>query len=122
MVTAGAGLGVIQYTLALWLRSAPPDFLTALALGIVLSLLLDVSDLAARFRGAALDAAVVRGQVRHWIGSAALAAAAGLALVVAVGRVTVALPSWAYPAAAGIGVLVAFAGAMWAVIRATASP
>ncbi|MBI4011426.1 MAG: hypothetical protein HY359_03880 [Candidatus Rokubacteria bacterium] len=108
LLTAGGVLGLVQYGLALWLTAAPPDLLSAVALGVVLSLLIAVADVAARFRRAAVDARVFRAEVRDWAGSAAVEAAAGVVLVVAAGALSIDLPAWAYPVAAAVGVIAAF--------------
>jgi len=122
LLTAGAAGAVIQYALGLWISSAPPDFFTALVLGVVLGLLLDVVGLAARFHGVAVGRLVLQRQVRDWVGSAAIAGAAGLVLAIGSGRVALGLPAWAYALAGGIGALAAFGGAVRVLVGAHARP
>lgn len=110
LVTAGAAGAVIQYALGLWLSSAPPDLFTAVALGVVLALLLEVIEFAARVHGMAVDRLVLQRQVRDWVGSAAISGAAGLALAVGAARVTLGLPAWACAGAAGLSAFAAFGG------------
>jgi hypothetical protein len=114
LLTAGAVVSLLQYALALWLSEPAPGFATAIALGVVLSLALDVVDFGTRFRGAGLEAEVVRRQVRHWIGSAAVAGGAGILLAAIASRVAFAGPPWTHPAAAALGALLALLGALGA--------
>jgi hypothetical protein len=107
-LTAGAAGAVIQYALVLWISSAPPDFLTVVVLGVVLGLLLDVVEFAARFQGVAVDRQVLQRQAREWLGWAAIGGSAGLVLAGAAGRVALGLPAWAYTSVAAFGALVAF--------------
>jgi hypothetical protein len=118
LLTAGAAGAVIQYALVLWVSSAPPDFFTALVLGVVLGLLLDVVEFAARFQGVAVDRRALQWQVRDWVESAAVSGAAGLVLAYGPGRVALGLPAWAYALAAGFGALAAFGGVVRVLVGA----
>jgi hypothetical protein len=120
VVTAGAALTLIQYTAAL--VGTPANLASAIGLGVVLVLLLDVSEFVGRFHGAALGPRVLRRQARHWIASGALGtlAAAGLAAVPALVRIggPPALP----PLLAVIGALVTALGVAGAVWRRRLTP
>jgi len=108
LVTGGIAVGLVEYTLALWLGGRPLDSVTAVALGAVLLLLLQVVDFARRFRGAAVHASVVTRQVRYCLRIGLL----GVMLGVVVGGLATglapALPPVGYPVLAALGALAAF--------------
>jgi hypothetical protein len=62
LVTAGASLALLEYTVALWQLSRPPDVIAGVGIGLSLLLLLQVIDFARRVRGAALAPAVAGGE------------------------------------------------------------
>jgi len=106
LLTTAAAVVLVQYALALWVASGPPDFLPAIAIGVVLPLLLDVVGFAARFRGVAVSPRVVREQSRYWVGWAAGTALVGAGVAVVAGP----LPGWLAPAGVGVGALAAAVG------------
>lgn len=110
LLTAGAALSLVGYALALWSTAGSPDPLAAVAVGVVLSLLLQVVGFAARFRGVAMDSHVVPGQVRYWVGGAVGAALVGILLAISAGGIALRLPLPAYPVAVALGALIAFLG------------
>ena len=119
LLAAGAGLAIVEYAFALLVAGGPPDFLGALAFGVVLSLLLQTVGFAARFRGASVDPRVVREQARAWVATATAAAAVGTVLAMGAGAVGIGLPPAAYPAAAAFGALMAVLGVVGRMVRST---
>ena len=112
LLAAGAGVSLVGYTLALWPLEGSLHPLGAVALGVVLSLLLQIVGFAKRFRGAAADSHIFPGQIRYWVGSAIGAAAVGILLSISAGGIALRLPLPAYPAAAAFGALAVFLGAV----------
>lgn len=110
LITAGVAVSLIEYTLALWIRTRPPDPLTAVALGAALVLLLQVVDFARRFRGARVDPAVVTGQIRYWLRTGMVGVMLGLAVTVLAMGVLPRLPPAAYLVLATAGALMAVLG------------
>jgi hypothetical protein len=111
LLTVGVTLGLVEYALALRLPAGPSDPLTAVALGVSILLLLQVVDFSRRFRGAAVESAVIRGQLRYWL-TTAVATGAGALLVYALGTALAqALPPAGYPTLAVVGALAAVIGA-----------
>jgi hypothetical protein len=110
LLAAGAGVTLVGYTLALWPSGEPPHPLSAVALGVVLSLLVQVVGFAARLRGAAVDPHVLPGQVRCWVASGIGAAAVGILLSITADDLALRLALPAYPAAVPLGTLAAFLG------------
>ena len=93
LVTAGASLALIAYTLALGIARAPVDPVAGIAVGAALVLLLALVHFTGRVHGAAVAGPVVDAQVRQWL------------IVVAAGVVAAAL--CALLAVAGVIALVA---------------
>jgi hypothetical protein len=112
LLAAGAALSLVGYALALLSSAGSPDPLGAVALGVVLSLLFQVVEFVAHFRGAAVDSHVLPGQVRYWVGSGVAAAVVGILLSISAGGIALRLPLPAYPAAVALGALAAFLGAV----------
>jgi hypothetical protein len=110
LVTAGIAVGLVEYTLALWIGARPLDPLTAVALGAALVLLLQVVDFARRFRGATVDAAVATSQARYWLGTGILGVVVALVVTGLATGLAPALPPAAYPALAAAGALIAVIG------------
>ena len=114
-VTAGATLGIIGYTVALCLQSAGGvDVVGATVFGAALLFLLDWSEFARRFRGADVAKEVLRAQAVHWLGRAAMIAAAVLALTLGGFVLSVLVPGVGRAVVAGIGAVLALAGALHA--------
>jgi hypothetical protein len=114
LVTAGGSLTLIQYTVALTGRRA--SLASAVVLGVSLVLVLDVSEFAGRFHGAAQGVTVLARQARHWIASALLGALAAGALTLIAALVRFGGPPALRPLLAAIGALAALlgvAGAVW---------
>ena len=118
LLAAGAGVSLVGYTLALWPLEGSLHPLGAVALGVVLSLLLQVVGFTERFRGAAMDSNVLPGQVRYWVSSAIGAAVVGILLSFSAGGVVLRLPKPAYPVAVALGALLAFLGVVQALMYA----
>ena len=117
IVTAGASLALVEYTLVIWRSGRPPSFFAAIGFGVLLLLLVQITDFAARFGEASSASPVVRSQVRYWcrLGGAG-AVIAMLVLVLATTlAVLVRLPL--APLVAGAAALVAFAGVVGALRR-----
>jgi len=70
--------------------------------------LLEAVDFARRFRGAAVGAAVVTGQVRYWLRTGILGVTLGLAVSSLATGLAPALPPAAYPVLGAAGALAAF--------------
>lgn len=117
VVVAGGGLVLGQYTLALWLAGGPLRPGGAALLGVGLALLVETADFDRRIRGAALGPGLVASQIRYWAGSAVLAGAVALVVVVlaAAASAMVSLP-WS-PAFAAIGAAVALVAVVVALRR-----
>ena len=102
LVTAGSVLALGQYALALWLAAGPPRLAGAVLFGVSLVLLVETADFCGRVRGATLGPGLVASQVRYWVGSAGLAAAAALgAAGLATAASTMVRLPWAPAFAAG---------------------
>jgi hypothetical protein len=80
LVTTGASVALIAYALALVIARPAADPLAAIAFGATLVLLLALVHFAGRVQGAAVGAAVVTAQVRHWLAVVAAGVVAALAL------------------------------------------
>src|SRR5262249_32745727 len=68
LITVGATLTMIQYAFAL--MGARSSLVSAITLGVCLTLVLDVFEFVGRFRGAAVTAPALYRQARHWMASA----------------------------------------------------
>lgn len=79
-LTAAAACGLLQELVALLQAGKPPALWSAVLLGIVVYLLLDVGAFAARFHGVAVDGRVWRLQFIYWGGTAVLCGLAALAV------------------------------------------
>jgi len=78
--TAAVACGLLQELVALLQAGQPPVLWSALLLGIVVYLLLDVGAFAARFHGVSVDGRVWRTQAMYWGGTAVLFGLTGLAV------------------------------------------
>ena len=115
LVTAGGSLTLIQYTVAL--VGARSSLVSAIVLGVSLTLVLDVSEFAGRFHGAAMTVPVLRRQARHWIASASLGALTAVVLAAVASFVRISGPPTLPPLLAAVGALAAAAGVAGAVWR-----
>jgi len=115
LVTAGASLTLIQYTVSL--IGARGSVASAIVLGVAVALVLDVSEFVSRFHGVALGPRILRHQARHWIVSGALGALAALALAAVAALVRIGGPPALPPLLAAVGALVTALGAAGAVWR-----
>lgn len=118
LLAAGAAVGLIEYALALLISGGPPDFISAIVLGVALSLLFQLIEFAGRFREVEMDIEVLRSQVRFWVGAAGGTAAGGIILVLGANGIVLRLPLPAYPAVAALAALGAFVAFVQAVIGA----
>jgi hypothetical protein len=114
VVTAGAVIGTIGYTGAAVTAGGRTDIVSAAVFGLALLALLDLSEVARRFRGAAVTGAVLRAQVAYWLARAGLIAAAVAALLLCAAAVAMLIPGSARAVVAGAGALLAFGGALGA--------
>jgi hypothetical protein len=80
VLTAVVVCGLVQELVALWQAGKPPALWSALLLGIVAYLLLDVGAFAARFHGVAVDKRVWRMQAMYWGSTAVVFGLTGLAV------------------------------------------
>jgi hypothetical protein len=80
VLTAGASLALIAYTLALLIARPAVDPLAAVGFGATLVVLPALVHFAAHARGAALGAAVLATQVRRWLATVAAGALAAAML------------------------------------------
>jgi len=113
LATAGGALALIACALALGLERPASHPLAGTALGAALVLLLALTHLAARTRGAAVEPAVARLLLRHGTPVLAVGVLAASALVVAAALVAVALRGASLPvvvAAATLGAVAAVGG------------
>jgi hypothetical protein len=79
-LTAAVVCGLLQELVALVQAGKPPALWSAVLLGIVVYLLLDVGAFAARFHGIAVDGRVWRRQAMYWGGTAVLFGLTALAV------------------------------------------
>ena len=113
LVTAGASLTVLLYTLTL--VGARSSLASAIVLGVSLVLVLDVSEFVRRFHGAVVTMSALRRQARHWVASATLGVLTTTALAAVAALVRVSGPPALYPVLAAVGALAAIAGIAGAV-------
>src|SRR5262249_13802253 len=118
-LSAGAGLAVIGYTVALWSSAEGVDVIGATAFGLALLLLLDLGDFARRFRGAAVASSVVRAQIVYWAGRATLIFGAVIFLTLVASALAEIVRGTGRSVVAGLGAVLAFAGAIYAGLRRT---
>jgi hypothetical protein len=83
LVTVGASLALIAYTLALVIVGPAVDPVAAIAFGVTLVLLLALVHFAGRVDGAAISPAVITAQIRHWLVIVAAGVVAAVVLLVA---------------------------------------
>ncbi len=109
LATAGGALALIASTLALGLEQSESHPLAGAALGVGLVLMLALTHLAARTRGAAVEPGVPRLLLRHGAPVLAVGGFAAAALVVAGALVAVALRGISLPAIVALATLGAVA-------------
>lgn len=119
LLTFGASLALAEYTLALVVDGASPDFVGAIGLSVTLWLLFAVTAFAQRIRGVAVAPEVFREQARSWIGTGVAFAALGGVLAIATSVVGLRLPPSAYPGLVALGALGVFIGVVRAQLRAS---
>ena len=117
LVTVGASVALIQYTVALWVTGRPSSPAGAILLGVALAFALDVSEFLHRFRRAAVTSAALSRQIRHWILGISLGAATAAALAFASTLIRLGAPPAFYPLLAAAGALGTAAGILGAVSR-----
>jgi hypothetical protein len=113
VVTAGASLALIAYTLALVMARAAVDPIAAIALGATLVLLLALVHFAGHVHGAAVAVSVVASRIRQSLAIVAVGIAAALVLTAGGAALSGALRDAPLPvvvAAAALGALLAAAG------------
>ena len=113
LVTAGASLALIAYTLALVVAQAPVDLLAAVLLGTTLLLTLALVHFASRVQGAVVAVPVVVSQLRQWLIVAAVGVVAAVVFSAGGAAVAGALRGAAIPVvvlAAALGALLTVAG------------
>jgi hypothetical protein len=113
LVTAGASIALIAYTLALLIAEAPVDLVAAVILGTTLVLLLTLAHFASRVQGAAVAVPVIVSQIREWLVVAAAGVVAAVVFSAAAAAAGGALRSAALPVvvlAAALGALLTVAG------------
>ncbi len=111
LVTAGAALALIEYTIAVWLAAGPPNVLGAGVFGLALVLLLEVADFTRRVRGVLLGPRVLPEHAQHWLATGVAALAVTILLGAAASALTIPLPRPTYPALVAVGALLVFVGA-----------
>ena len=104
-VTAAACAFLVEYALALWVAEASASIAVAPAFGLGILLLLQSADLACRTRHAAVDSAVVRSQIGHWVGLGAGTLAAAMLALAAAHGLAASVPFAATPFLAAAGAL-----------------
>ncbi|MBI2204718.1 MAG: hypothetical protein HYU41_12785 [Candidatus Rokubacteria bacterium] len=121
VMTAGVGLALGEYTVALMLSGRAPRLGSAVVVSVLVVLVLQTADFDRRFRRVTLGAGVLGSQLRHWAGSATLGGTAAVGLVTGAVFVTGAIRvPWA-PVLAAVGALAAVVAAGVALRRALAS-
>jgi hypothetical protein len=122
LVALGAGVAMLEYALALLPASGSLDLVGALAFGVALSLLVQMVNFEARFRGAVVESQVVREHVRSWMETGAAAVILGVILAVVGDGLMIGLPPTAYPALAALGAVLVFGGLVGGMIRGAGPP
>jgi hypothetical protein len=120
LVTASASLALVEYALALVIRGAPVDVISAAAVGTALVLLLEAVHLASRIDGAVIGRAVVWTHVRSWLAIVALGVASSAMLAFGGTSLRLALTGTSLPlvvVASAAGALLAVGGVLWLVTR-----
>ena len=118
LLTVGVSIGLVEYALAVVIAGGSPDFISAIVLGVTLSLLFQLIEFAGRFREVEIDAEVLRGQVRFWVGAAGGTAAGEIILVLGANSIALRMPPPAYPAVAALAALGAFVALVQMVLGA----
>ena len=113
LVTAGGCIAIIGYALALWSRNDGLDVIGAAVFGLALLFLIDLSEFARRFRGAAIANEVMRAQTAYWLGRAALIGGAIVVLTLGGTAAAAIVPGAGRAAIAGLGAVIAFAGTLY---------
>ena len=121
LVSLGIAASLVEYTVALSLGTRTLDSLTAVALGAARLLLLQVVDLARRFRGAAVATAVIGSQIRYWVRLGILGVLLGLFVSALGTTLAPALPPPAYPVLGAAGAFIAVASAARLLLRSDAT-
>lgn len=111
LVTVGASLALIAYTLALVITGPAVDPVAAIALGATLVLLLTLVHFAGRVHGAAIGSSVIASQIRQWL----MIVAVGVVVAVGLALGGVALGVTLQGAALPVVVVVAALGAVLSV-------
>src|SRR5437763_8599760 len=83
--------------------------------------LLDLAEFGRRFRGAAVASSVVRAQTVYWAGRATFMFGAVIFLTLIASALAAIVPGASRAVVAGLGAVLAFAGALYAVVRRTES-
>lgn len=112
-VTGGGCIAIIGYAVALWFGGDGVDVIGAAIFGLALLFLLDLSEFARRFRGAAIATNVMRAQTAYWLGRAALIAGAIAALTLGGSVLSLLFPGMGRAVIVGLGAVIAFAGALY---------
>jgi hypothetical protein len=121
LVSLGIAASLVEYTVALSLGARTLDSLTAVALGAAIVLLLQVVDLARRFRGAAVATAVIGSQIRYWVRLGILGVLLGLFVSALGTTLAPALPPPAYPVLGAAGAFTAVASVARLLLRRDAA-
>jgi hypothetical protein len=118
-LSAGAGLAVIGYAIALLASADGVDVIGATGFGLALLLLLDLGNFPRRFRGAAVAGSVARAQSVYWAGRATLMFGVVLLITLMASALAAIVPGASRAVIAGLGTVLAFAGALYAGMRRT---
>ena len=113
LVTAGASLALMLYALALF--GARSSLVSAIVLGVSLTLLVDVSEFARRFHETAVTRPAWSRQALHWGATAILGAVTAAALASIATLIKISGPPALLPILAAVGALAALAGIAGAV-------
>jgi hypothetical protein len=101
LTTAGAGIALIEYSVALTVAASVPDVVAATVFGLAIVLLLALVHFAYRTQGAAVSSTVIRSQVREWLTITAIAILAVFVLAITASALRLALPATAIPLVVG---------------------
>jgi predicted membrane protein len=111
-VTAGAVIGAIAYAVAVTSSAGGADVVAAVAFGLALLVLFDVSEFARRKHGATVSPEAMHHQLVFWFSRAGIVAGVTAALLLCAAAVAMIIPGSARTVVAGAGVLIGFAGAL----------
>jgi len=121
LVTAGASLTLVQYTLTLMMIGGPSSIPSAIGFGVILILVLDAFEFHRRFDRATVTLSSWGRQTRHWLATMVFGVLATSGVAAAAELVRIGAPPGLYPVLAAAGAVATAVGAAAAVYRRSRS-